>query len=82
MDPTAGAYTRTIERFWGSAKWRNEKTERGTARRHLYQTEFLWRQNLANVPFSSILKDIKDLLTLRGKNVLTMNFDFNCLIFV
>lgn len=58
VDPTTGAHTQTIERFWGSAKWRNKK-QRGTARHHLesYLTEFIWRQATQD-PFSKILMDI------------------------
>jgi len=65
VDPTTGAHTQTIERLWGSAKWRN-KNHRGTARHHLdsYLTEFVWRQNLGNdPPFNKILMDIKTCFT-------------------
>lgn len=55
------AHTETIERLWGSAKWRNKK-QRGTARHDLdsYFTEFVWRQNIGDdTPFDQILMDLK-----------------------
>ena len=52
--------TQTVERLWGSLKWRN-KRYRGTARHHLdsYLTEFSWRQQFdkQNV-FDEILEEI------------------------
>ena len=45
VDPESGVHTQTVERLWGSLKWRN-KRERGTTR-HLmesYFAEFAWRQ--------------------------------------
>jgi hypothetical protein len=67
VDPTTGAHTQTIERLWGSTKWRN-KNHRGTARHHLdsYLIEFVWRQNLGNdPPFNKILMDIKTAFLLK-----------------
>ena len=45
MDPDTGVHTQTVERMWGSTKWRNKK-HRGTARHHLesYLAESMWRQ--------------------------------------
>ena len=49
MDPTSGCHTQTVERMWGSAKWRNKK-HRGTARHHLdsYFSEFMWRKMIGD----------------------------------
>lgn len=62
VDPETGAHTQTVERMWGSAKWRN-KRHRGTARHHIesYLAEFMWRQlvkNRGNI-FESLLEAIK-----------------------
>ncbi|CEF71187.1 Transposase, ISXO2-like domain-containing protein [Strongyloides ratti] len=60
VDPESGAHTQTIERMWGSAKWRNKK-QRGTSRNMLdsYLAEFMWRQrNKEENPFLQILRDI------------------------
>lgn len=48
VDPDTGTHTQTVERMWGSAKWRNKK-HRGTARHHLdsYLAEFMWRKHFA-----------------------------------
>ena len=44
VDPETGVHTQTIERMWGSAKWRNKK-QRGTKREYLdsYFAEFMCR---------------------------------------
>uniref|UniRef100_A0A0K0FJS7 DDE_Tnp_IS1595 domain-containing protein n=1 Tax=Strongyloides venezuelensis TaxID=75913 RepID=A0A0K0FJS7_STRVS len=46
VDPESEAHTQTVERMWGSAKWRNKK-QRGTHRTMLdsYLVEFIWRKN-------------------------------------
>ncbi|GBM01069.1 hypothetical protein AVEN_117004-1 [Araneus ventricosus] len=46
IDPVTGVHAQTVERMWGSTKWRN-KRHRGTARHHLesYLSEFVWRQH-------------------------------------
>jgi transposase-like protein len=61
VDPTTGVHTQTVERMWGSAKWRNKK-HRGTARHHLesYLAEFMRRQLVKNDGdvFESLLEAI------------------------
>ena len=60
MDPETGCHTQTVERLWGSLKWRN-KRERGTKRDFLetYLAEFMVRQCLmGDAPFRWILKHI------------------------
>ena len=48
VNPDSGVHTQTVERLWGSAKWRNKK-QRGTKREFLesYLAEFMWRKQLA-----------------------------------
>ena len=43
IDPDTGVHTRTVERMWGSAKWKNKRHKR-TERHYLesYLSEFLW----------------------------------------
>uniref|UniRef100_A0A0N5B7R5 DDE_Tnp_IS1595 domain-containing protein n=1 Tax=Strongyloides papillosus TaxID=174720 RepID=A0A0N5B7R5_STREA len=60
VDPESGAHTQTVERMWGSAKWRNKK-QRGTDRNMLdsYLAEFIWRKNnRKNDLFIKALQDI------------------------
>ena len=60
VDPETGVHTQTVERLWGSLKWRN-KRERGTKRDFLetYLAEFMVRQCLmGDHPFRWILKHI------------------------
>uniref|UniRef100_A0A0N5BKW6 DDE_Tnp_IS1595 domain-containing protein n=1 Tax=Strongyloides papillosus TaxID=174720 RepID=A0A0N5BKW6_STREA len=60
VDPESGAHTQTVERMWGSAKWRNKK-QRGTDRNMLdsYLAEFIWRKNnRENDLFIKALQDI------------------------
>jgi len=47
VDPDTGAHTQTVERMWGSAKWRNKK-QRGTKRDFMetYLAEFMCRQEV------------------------------------
>ena len=61
IDPQTSAHTQTIERLWGSVKWRNKK-HRGTARHFLesYLAEFIWRQEIEeNNYFQRILSIMK-----------------------
>ena len=63
VDPNTGAHTQTVERLWGSAKWRNKK-HCGTARHHLesYLAEFMWRKHVACTDvFESLLEAIATL---------------------
>ena len=64
IDPESGTHTQTVERMWGSIKWRN-KRHRGTSRHHLesYLSEFIWRQNQTNENkdlFDSIFNSITE----------------------
>ncbi len=61
VNPLNGVHTQTIERMWGSLKWRN-KRQRGTHRHHLdsYLVEFIWRKLVPNGSdaFHQIMRDI------------------------
>ena len=62
IDYETETHTESLERLWGSDKWRNKKY-RGIARHLLgsYLAEFLWRQLLKDRdPFETILLCIKD----------------------
>lgn len=50
VDPDSGAHTQTVERMWGSAKWRNKK-QRGTKRDFMetYLAEFMSRQEVKSI---------------------------------
>lgn len=70
IDPDTGVHTQTVERMWGSAKWRN-KRHRGTARHHLesYLSEFIWRQHQIKenrACFESMLNSISTLFPLKS----------------